>query len=76
MGRCPKRFFSRVVVKRDCTFRLIFRRVLEKNFCFLSSKATSRIEQWRKHYNTIQPHSALSYRPQALKPSSRWISGK
>jgi len=21
------------------------------------------IEQWRKHYNTIRPHSALGYRP-------------
>src|SRR5476651_1060700 len=23
------------------------------------------IEQWRKHYNTIRPHSALNDRPQA-----------
>jgi putative transposase len=23
------------------------------------------IEQWRKHYNTIRPHSALDYRPPA-----------
>ena len=23
------------------------------------------IEQWRKHYNTIRPHSALGYRPPA-----------
>lgn len=23
------------------------------------------IEQWRKHYNTIRPHSALNYRPPA-----------
>ena len=21
------------------------------------------IEQWRRHYNTIRPHSALGYRP-------------
>ncbi len=21
------------------------------------------IEQWRKHYNTVRPHSALNYRP-------------
>ena len=29
------------------------------------------IEQWRKHYNTIRPHSALGYRPpapQAMNP--------
>jgi putative transposase len=23
------------------------------------------IEQWRKHYNTIRPHSSLGYRPTA-----------
>jgi transposase InsO family protein len=23
------------------------------------------IEQWRKHYNTVRPHSALNYRPSA-----------
>ena len=25
------------------------------------------IEEWRKHYNTKTPHSALGYRPPALK---------
>jgi putative transposase len=28
------------------------------------------IEQWRKHYNTIRPHSALGYRPPAPQTSS------
>ena len=23
------------------------------------------IEQWRKHYNTVRPHSSLRYRPPA-----------
>ena len=23
------------------------------------------IEQWRQHYNTVRPHSALGYRPPA-----------
>ena len=27
------------------------------------------VESWRKHYNTVRPHSALSYRPPA--PLSR-----
>jgi hypothetical protein len=27
------------------------------------------IEQWRVHYNTIRPHSALGYRPLARKLS-------
>jgi putative transposase len=25
------------------------------------------VEQWRKHYNTIRPHSSLGYRPPAPK---------
>lgn len=28
-------------------------------------EATVVIEQWRKHYNTIRPHSSLNYRPPA-----------
>ena len=28
------------------------------------------IEQWRQHYNTIRPHSALGYRPPAPQPLS------
>ncbi|MCL5778975.1 transposase, partial [Limibaculum sp. FT325] len=23
------------------------------------------IEQWRRHYNTVRPHSTLAYRPPA-----------
>jgi hypothetical protein len=25
------------------------------------------IEQWRRHYNTVRPHSSLHYRPPAEK---------
>ncbi|PRZ41116.1 integrase-like protein [Tritonibacter scottomollicae] len=25
------------------------------------------IERWRRHYNTVRPHSALGYRPPAPK---------
>jgi transposase InsO family protein len=28
------------------------------------------IEHWRKHYNTVRPHSALGYRPPATQTSS------
>ena len=28
------------------------------------------IEQWRRHYNTIRPHSSLGYRPPAPQTSS------
>jgi transposase InsO family protein len=34
------------------------------------------IEQWRKHYNTVRPHSALNYRPpapQAFAPPARHL---
>ena len=32
------------------------------------------IEQWRKHYNTVRPHSALGYRqpaPEVVVPLDR-----
>lgn len=32
-------------------------------------EATVLIEQWRKHYNTIRPHSSLHYRPPAPQTS-------
>jgi len=32
------------------------------------------IEQWRKHYNTIRPHSSLGYRPPAPQTSSPFPS--
>ena len=31
----------------------------------IAAKAQIVIEQWRKHYNTKRPHSALGYRPPA-----------
>lgn len=33
-------------------------------------EATVVIEQWRKHYNTIRPHSSLGYRPPAPQTSA------
>jgi putative transposase len=30
------------------------------------------IEQWRRHYNTIRPHSSLGYRLHAPQTSSRF----
>lgn len=30
-------------------------------------EAQAVIEQWRRHYNTVRPHSALNYRPPAPK---------
>jgi len=34
------------------------------------------VEQWRREYNTIRPHSSLGYRPpapQAIRPSRAWL---
>jgi transposase InsO family protein len=38
-------------------------------FCTLK-EAKVLIEEWRRHYNTIRPHSALGYRPPA--PEAIW----
>ena len=32
------------------------------------------IEHWRRHYNTIRPHSALGYRPPA--PEARLVASQ
>ena len=32
------------------------------------------IEQWRKHYNTIRPHSSLGYRPPAPQTMNPFIT--
>ena len=29
------------------------------------ARAEVLIEQWRRHYNTVRPHSSLGYRPSA-----------
>jgi transposase InsO family protein len=48
------------------SFNARFRDELLKGEIFYSLKeAQILIEQWRRHYNTIHPHSALGYRPPA-----------
>jgi transposase InsO family protein len=32
------------------------------------------IEQWRKHYNTIRPHSSLGYRPPAPQTMNPFLT--
>jgi transposase InsO family protein len=52
---------------------------LEADSHFYSLKeAQVVIEQWRIHYNTRRPHSALGYRPPApvtIKPTARPLDG-
>jgi len=46
-------------------------------FCSLK-EAKILIEQWRRHYNTVRPHSSLGYRPpapQAFAPSQPHLDG-
>jgi putative transposase len=37
-------------------------------------EAKTVIEQWRKHYNTIRPHSSLGYRPPAPQTINPFIT--
>jgi transposase InsO family protein len=39
--------------------------LLNREIFYNLKEAQIVIEQWRKHYNTIRPHSALGYRPPA-----------
>ena len=32
------------------------------------------IEQWRKHYNTVRPHSSLGYRPPAPQTMNPFLT--
>jgi len=48
------------------SFNARFRDELLNGEIFYSLKeAQTVIEEWRKHYNTVRPHSALGYRPPA-----------
>jgi putative transposase len=49
--------------------------LLNGEFFYSLREAQILIEQWRIHYNTVRPHSALGYRPPAPKASSRWTRG-
>ncbi len=33
------------------------------------------VERWRRHYNTVRPHSALDYRPPAPEAIQPWAPG-
>jgi putative transposase len=44
--------------------------VLKREIFFTLMEARVLIEQWRREYNTVRPHSALGYRPPA--PEARW----
>jgi len=39
--------------------------LLNREIFYTLKEATILIEQWRRHYNGLTPHSALGYRPPA-----------
>ena len=48
--------------------------LLNGEIFFTLKEAEILVEQWRRHYNTVRPHSALGYRPpapEAIEPSPR-----
>jgi transposase InsO family protein len=45
--------------------RLLRDELLNGEIFYTLREAQVLIEQWRVHYNTIRPHSALGYRPPA-----------
>jgi putative transposase len=49
--------------------------LLDREISYSLREAQVLIEAWRRHYNTVRPHSALGYRPPAPEaiPGSAWI---
>ena len=40
-------------------------KLLDREIFYTLTEAKILIERWRREYNTVRPHSALSYRPPA-----------
>ena len=45
--------------------------LLNGEIFYTLKEAKVRIESWRRHYNTVRPHSSLGYRP----PSPETVTG-
>jgi len=51
--------------------------VLKREIFFTLREAKVIIEQWRREYNTIRPHSSLGYRPpapEAIRPDHAFLN--
>ena len=51
--------------------------VLKREIFFTLREAKVLIEQWRREYNTIRPHSLLGYRPpapEAIRPDHAFLN--
>ena len=49
--------------------------LLDREIFYSLREAEVLIERWRRHYNTVRPHSALRYRPPAPEAVLPWPSG-
>ncbi len=50
--------------------------LINREIFYTLREAQILVEQWRREYNTIRPHSSLGYRPpapQAIRPSRAWL---
>ncbi len=50
--------------------------LINREIFYTMREAQILVEQWRREYNTIRPHSSLDYRPpapQAIRPSGTWL---
>ncbi len=45
--------------------------LLNREIFYTLKEAQVLMEQWRREYNTLRPHSALNYRPPA--PETIWV---
>ncbi|WP_439549760.1 IS3 family transposase [Falsiroseomonas sp.] len=49
--------------------------LLDREIFYSLREAAVLIERWRRHYNTVRPHSALGYRPPAPEAVLPWPAG-
>jgi transposase InsO family protein len=49
--------------------------LLDREIFYSLREAEVLIERWRRHYNTVRPHSALGYRPPVPEAMLLWPSG-
>ena len=49
--------------------------LLDREIFYSLREAEVLIERWRRHYNTVRPHSALGYRPPAPEAVLPWPPG-
>ena len=50
--------------------------LINREIFYTLREAQILVEQWRREYNTIRPHSSLGYRPpapQAIRPRAEWL---